>query len=105
MKLSLAIAISLVLTTSAGAQDYLNWHEPVDKNDQYGGTCDTDSDCMEKYPCGTWYGNDLYSPEMSADEVQATYEKCLDEQELKESAEDLKAIEEDMQNVMRRLGR
>lgn len=104
MKLSLAVTLLIVLVTSASAQDYLPWHEPVAKSDQYGGTCDTDSDCMEKYPCGTWYGNDLYSSEMTADEVRAMYEKCLDEQEHQDTFDDLKSLEEDMQSNMRRLG-
>lgn len=48
------------------------------------GDCDTDSDCQEKYPCGTWYGNPIYGEDMTEQQKQEIFELCLDGQEGRE---------------------
>lgn len=69
MKKALAAAIVVMALAGSISEDI---HEAL---------CDTDSDCAEKYPCGEWYGNHIYSIDMTEGQKIEVYERCLDEVE------------------------
>ena len=84
IKLSVTLLLSLALTACDSGSSHwdnrtLRDYEHYLYTETY--DCTTDTDCEEKYPCGDWYGNNLYDESMSEGRKQEVFEKCLDEYE------------------------